>query len=145
MSRKSGHKFRDKTHYNFTGLAVLVKTTQQTEALKVISMAESNNYAVIRTGGKQYTAAPGEHIVVERLPGDVGSEVIFKDVLLVKSAEKGVTVGRHLVEGASVKAKILAHERAKKVVIFKKRRRKGYTKKQGHRQEVTRVEIQSVA
>jgi large subunit ribosomal protein L21 len=108
-------------------------------------MAESNSYAVIRTGGKQYTAAPGQRLVVERLEGEVGAEVVFNDVLLVKTAEKGVTVGRPLVEGATVKAKIIAHERAKKVLIFKKRRRKGYTKKQGHRQEVTRVEIQSVA
>ena len=108
-------------------------------------MADTATYAVIRTGGKQYRVSPGQRIVVEKLLGDVGTEVLFNDVLLLKTAEKGVNVGRPLVEGAAVKGKIVAHERARKVVTFKKRRRKGYTKKQGHRQNVTRVEIQSIA
>ena len=108
-------------------------------------MAESTTYAVIRTGGKQYRVAPGEKIIVEKLEGEVGTEVLFSDVLLTKTAEKGVSIGRPVVQGASVKDKIISQERTKKVLLFKKRRRKGYTKKQGHRQDVTRVEIQSIA
>ncbi len=108
-------------------------------------MAESALYAVIRTGGKQYHVSPGEKVVVETIEGEVGTIITFNDVLMRKSTEKGLCVGRPLVEGASVTAKIVAQERAKKVVIFKKTRRKGYTKKQGHRQNCTRVEIQSIA
>ncbi len=101
------------------------------------------SYAVIRTGGKQYRVSAGERIAVEKLVGEVGSAVLFSDVLLMKDGDT-VKVGRPLIEGAEVKGKIVAHERAKKVVIYKKRRRKGYTKKQGHRQEQTRVLIESI-
>ena len=107
-------------------------------------MAEPTTYAVIRTGGKQYRVSPGQRISVEKLEGNVGEEVLFSDVLLVKSSDK-VSIGAPLVDGTKVKAKIVAQELDKKVIIYKKRRRKGYTKKQGHRQARTKLVIESVA
>ena len=109
----------------------------------VVSDAPPATYAVIRTGGKQYRVSPGSKVSVEKLEGAVGDEVVFSDVLLVKSSDK-IVVGAPLVDGASVKAKILAQEKDKKVLIYKKRRRKGYTKKQGHRQARTRLVIESL-
>ncbi len=107
-------------------------------------MQDSTTYAVIRTGGKQYRVSPGQRVSVEKLEGEIGTEILFSDVLLVKSAEK-TTVGAPTIEGATVKAKIVAQDKDKKVLIYKKRRRKGYTKKQGHRQSKTRVIIESIA
>jgi large subunit ribosomal protein L21 len=107
-------------------------------------MSEKTPYAVIKTGGKQYRVVAGETISVERLEGNVGDVVTFKEVLL-RGEGASVQVGAPTVSGASVKAKIIAQDRAQKVVIFKKRRRKGYTKKQGHRQNISTVVIESVA
>ena len=107
-------------------------------------MQDSTTYAVIRSGGKQYRVAPGQRVSVEKIEGDIGTEILFNEVLLVKSAEKTV-VGAPIIEGAVVKGKIVAQDKDKKVLIYKKRRRKGYTKKQGHRQSKTRVIIQSIA
>jgi large subunit ribosomal protein L21 len=106
--------------------------------------AAPSTYAVIRTGGKQYTVTPGESLLIEKLEGDIGSEVSFTDVLLVKKADN-VAVGSPTVAGASVKAKIVALEKGTKLITYKKRRRKGYTKKIGHRQQLTRIVIESVA
>jgi len=97
-------------------------------------------YAVIKTGGKQYRVSPGEKLRVEKLDGEVGADLTLSQVLLVANGEN-ITVGSPIVPGASVKAKVLAHGRADKVMIFKFRRRKHYRKTQGHRQSFTEIEI----
>jgi large subunit ribosomal protein L21 len=101
-------------------------------------------YAVIKTGGKQYRVAPGEKLKVEKLAGDVGSDVVLDQVLMVADGDK-VTVGAPVVAGASVKATVVAHGRHDKVMIFKMRRRKHYRKTQGHRQDYTEIQIQQIA
>ncbi|MEW6427040.1 MAG: 50S ribosomal protein L21 [Thermodesulfobacteriota bacterium] len=100
-------------------------------------------YAVIRTGGKQYQVAPGERLRIEKLDGAVGDTVELADVLLVVDGEN-VRVGQPVVEGAKVTARIVEQDRAKKIVVFKKKRRKGYRMKQGHRQAYTALEIQEI-
>ena len=97
-------------------------------------------YAVIRTGGKQYRVSAGEKIKVEQIPADIGAEIPLGEVLMVADGE-AVTMGTPLVEGKTVKAKVIGHGRGEKVRIFKMRRRKHYRKSQGHRQNYTEVEI----
>src|ERR1700691_1318856 len=87
-------------------------------------------YAVVKTGGKQYRVAAGEKLRIEQIAGEVGSEVVLDQVLMLADGE-AVTVGTPLISGASVKATVLAHGRADKVRIFKLRRRKHYQKRQG--------------
>ncbi len=101
-------------------------------------------YAVIKTGGKQYRVAAGDKLKVEKLVGDVGSEITIDKVLLVSDGEN-TTIGAPLVKGASVQAKVVAHGRADKVLIFKMRRRKHYRKTQGHRQSFTEIQIEKIA
>ncbi len=100
-------------------------------------------YAVIKTGGKQYRVSQGDTLRVEKLPGDVGAKVEFDEVLLV-GGEK-VVVGKPTVAGAKVVASIVAQDRAKKIIVFKMRRRKNYRRKNGHRQPYTELRIESVS
>ena len=100
-------------------------------------------YAIIKTGGKQYRVSEGETLRVERLDA-VDGKVSFDQVLLVGNGEE-VKIGAPLVEGAKVEAEVLRESRAKKVIIFKKKRRKGYHKKQGHRQTFTEVKVTSIS
>jgi len=101
-------------------------------------------YAIIKTGGKQYRVTAGEKLKVEKLRGDVGSELLIDQVLLV-GAGADIKVGTPLVAGASVKAKVLAHGLGDKLKIFKMRRRKHYEKNQGHRQGYTEIEITGIS
>ncbi|MCY4388586.1 MAG: 50S ribosomal protein L21 [Desulfurellaceae bacterium] len=101
------------------------------------------SYAVIRTGGKQYRVTQGELLRVESLPGELGSDITFSDVLLT-SAEGTVHIGTPLVPGASVTARVVEHGKEKKIIVFKKKRRKGYRRKQGHRQHFTAVQVKSI-
>jgi len=100
-------------------------------------------YAVVRTGGKQLRVEPGDRVRIERLPGDVGATVSLKDVLLVGD-DGGVKIGRPLVDGASVTGTIRSQGRHPKIRIFKMKRRKGYRRHQGHRQDYTEIEIDSI-
>lgn len=101
-------------------------------------------YAVIKTGGKQYRVEQGDTLALERLDGDTGTQFSFDEVLLLGS-EDVTTIGRPLVQGASVKATIIEQGRAKKIIVFKFRRRKNYKRKKGHRQYFTRVRIDAIA
>ena len=98
-------------------------------------------YAIILTGGKQYKVAKGDVIEVEKLAGETGAEVKFDEVLAVAGDDGKLNVGTPRVAGASVTGKVLDQFRAKKIVVFKMKRRKGYRRTHGHRQSLTRVEI----
>jgi large subunit ribosomal protein L21 len=100
-------------------------------------------YAVIKTGGKQYRVTEGDRLRVEKLPGDVGSDITFDEVLML-GGEK-VAIGTPMVKGAKVMARIVAQDRAKKVIVFKFRRRKNYRRKRGHRQPFTELKITGVS
>jgi len=104
-------------------------------------------YAVIRTGGKQYRVTPGSVLRLERLAGDVGASVEFPEVLLAGSdeADAPVRIGRPLVEGAIVRGEIVAQGRDRKILIFKKKRRKNYRRRRGHRQSITTVRVTEIA
>ena len=93
-------------------------------------------YAVIKTGGKQYKVAAGDVLKVEKISGNEGSEVVFNEVLAL-----GDNVGKPLVSGASVKATIIKQAKDDKVIVFKKKRRQNYRRKNGHRQNITIVKI----
>ena len=99
-------------------------------------------YAVIKTGGKQYRVAQGEKLRVEKLVGSVGDTITFAEVLLIGG--EALKIGRPIVDGAKVEARILEQERSKKVIVFKFRRRKNYRRKQGHRQPYTALQITNI-
>jgi large subunit ribosomal protein L21 len=100
-------------------------------------------YAVLETGSKQYRVNVGETLEVERLPVAAGQETTFDRVLLVNQDGK-VTVGTPTVPGATVVADVVEHKRGEKLVVWKLKRRKGYRRKAGHRQELTSVRIKEV-
>ena len=100
-------------------------------------------YAVVKTGGKQYKVAKGDVIKVERLEGDAGDTIQLNDILMVGDGAK-VTVGEPLVSGAAVAAEILEQARAKKVIVFKKRRRQNYRRKKGHRQHLSVLRVTDI-
>ncbi|WP_332660074.1 50S ribosomal protein L21 [Brevundimonas sp.] len=100
-------------------------------------------YAVIKTGGKQYRVQPGDVIVVEKLDGDVGSDVSFGDVLML-GGDKGVTLGAPLIKGAAVAATLVETRKGEKIKIFKKTRRQGYRRTNGHRQMETVLRITGI-
>ena len=102
-------------------------------------------YAIIMTGSKQYKVAVGDIVEVEKLGLEAGAEVTFDQVLAVAGDDGKLNIGTPLVEGAKVSAKVLDNFRAKKIVVFKMKRRKGYRRTQGHRQNLTRVEITAIA
>ena len=104
-------------------------------------------YAVIRSGGKQYRVSPGGSVRVEKLPGEIGSPVTLEDVLIVgpDASEDGeVKIGAPNVDGARVTATITAQGRGPKLTIFKMKRRKGYRRTRGHRQDLLRVKIENI-
>lgn len=100
-------------------------------------------YTIIQTGGKQYRVQPGDRLKVEKLPGEPGTEIQLEQVLAVGS-DQGITLGRPTVEGARVSATILRTARDRKIIVFKKKRRQGYHKKQGHRQWFTLLAVNSI-
>ena len=102
-------------------------------------------YAVIQTGGKQYRVEPGKTVLVEKLDGDKGTQVVFDQVLLVSSGDGGsVTVGKPTVSGAKVTGEIVEQTRGDKLVVFKFRRRKNYVRRNGHRQDLTVVKVAEI-
>ena len=101
-------------------------------------------YAIIQTGSKQYKVAVGDIVEVEKLGLEAGAEVTFDQVLAVAGEDGKLNIGTPMVAGAKVTAKVLDEFRAKKIVVFKMKRRKGYRRTQGHRQTLTRVEIAAI-
>ena len=100
-------------------------------------------FAVVDVAGQQLKVSPSERVYVPRLSNEVGSTVKFDHVLLL-SDEKGVKIGNPFVPSVAIEAKILGHVKDEKVIVFKKKRRKGYRLRRGHRQQYTEVEITSI-
>jgi large subunit ribosomal protein L21 len=101
-------------------------------------------YAVLATGGKQYRVAAGDTLEIESLDAEAGTDIELDTVLAVSDG-KELTIGMPFVKGAKVVLTIMGHKRGEKVINFKKKRRKGYARKIGHRQELTKVTVKSVA
>ena len=101
-------------------------------------------YAIVSIAGQQFKVAKDQQLFVHRLQGDEGASIEFDNVLLVDN-DGAITVGVPAVKGASVTAKIVSHLKGDKVIIFKKKRRKGYKKKNGHRQQFTKIEITGIS
>ncbi len=101
-------------------------------------------YAIIKTGGKQYTVKTGDLVEIEKLDMEVGSKVTFTEVLAIGEEGGKLNVGAPMVAGASVEAEVKDQFRGKKVVAFKMKRRKSYRRTQGHRQYLTCVEIGAI-
>jgi large subunit ribosomal protein L21 len=101
-------------------------------------------YAVVVTGGKQYRVSEGDVIYVEKLNAEVDSTVELSDILVVSKDNGEVVVGKPVVDGAKVSAKVLAQGKAKKVIVFKYKRKLDYRKKQGHRQPYTKLMIEKI-
>jgi large subunit ribosomal protein L21 len=101
-------------------------------------------YAVIKTGGKQYRVKEGETLKIESLSAEIGQTIEFDQVLLIQS-DKGIQIGKPLVEGGKVAATVKTHGRHDKVHIIKFRRRKHYMKRQGHRQNYTEILITAIS
>ena len=104
------------------------------------TVSSDSSYAVIRTGGKQYQVTAGSLLRVEKIDGNVGDSIELSDVLAVFDGDD-MKIGQPTVEGASVTARIVEQGKAKKVIVFKKKRRKGYRVKRGHRQPYTALEV----
>ncbi len=101
-------------------------------------------YAIVEIAGQQFKVAKDQKVYVHRLQGEAGSKVTFDNVFLLDD-NGSVSVGAPAIEGASVSAQILNHLKGDKVIVFKKKRRKGYIKKNGHRQALTEILIESIA
>ena len=101
-------------------------------------------YAIVEIAGQQFKVAKDQKVYVHRLQGEAGSKVTFDNVFLLDD-DGSVSVGAPAIEGASVSAQILNHLKGDKVIVFKKKRRKGYIKKNGHRQALTEILIESIA
>jgi len=100
-------------------------------------------YAVVSTGGKQYKVQQGETLRIEKIPGEVGSKVTLDRVLMVADGDN-VRVGQPILEKAAVQASIVEQDKAKKILVFKYKRRKRYRRKNGHRQPFTAIRIDGI-
>ena len=101
------------------------------------------SYAVIRTGGKQYRVSPGARLTVEKLIGEPGQEIQFAEVLMRGDAGR-VDIGAPLVDGAAVRGVIVEQDRGPRILVYKKKRRKNYRRRMGHRQYETTVQITTI-
>lgn len=101
-------------------------------------------YAIFQTGGKQYQAVPGKTIAIEKLKGEPGDSVEFTDVLFRKIGEDKFEIGQPFVEGAVLKANIVKQDKGPKLIVFRHKRRKKQRTKNGHRQPITIIRIESI-
>jgi len=100
-------------------------------------------YAVVSTGGKQYKVQQGETLRIEKIPGEVGSKVTLDRVLMVADGDN-IRVGQPVLEKAAIQASIVEQDKAKKILVFKYKRRKRYRRKNGHRQPFTAIRIDGI-
>jgi large subunit ribosomal protein L21 len=100
-------------------------------------------YAIVEIAGKQFRVTENQRVMVPRLRADEGQKIELDKVLLV-STDDGIQIGQPLVEGAKVEASVLKHDREKKIIVFKKKRRKNYRRKKGHRQPYTELKIEKI-
>jgi large subunit ribosomal protein L21 len=100
-------------------------------------------YAVIKSGGKQYRVAPGQTIRLEKVAGELGAKIELGEVLLVEN-DGNVQIGSPLVANAKIQATVVENDRAKKILVFKKKRKKQYRRTQGHRQDYTAIRIDNI-
>ena len=100
-------------------------------------------YAIIQTGGKQYRVSEGDVVSIEKLTAAEGEEVVFDQVLTVVS-DSDIKIGKPVLEGAKVTAKVVEHGKGKKILVFKYKAKSNYRKRQGHRQPYTKVEISKI-
>jgi large subunit ribosomal protein L21 len=103
------------------------------------------DYAIVEHGGKQYRVSPGDELMVERTQPDLkqGDDLVFERVMLVSQGD-AVRVGQPVVDGAVVRSQVVAPVRGEKIIVFKKKRRKGYKRTQGHRQDYYRVRVEAI-
>jgi large subunit ribosomal protein L21 len=100
-------------------------------------------YAIVETGGKQYQVEEGRYLDVELLDGEANSKITFDKVVMIVDGAKS-KIGQPYVKGASIEGSVVKHDKAKKIIVYKQRPKKGYRKKQGHRQQFTRVMISKI-
>jgi large subunit ribosomal protein L21 len=110
---------------------------------KIISLNLQKMYAIVEIAGQQFKVEKNDEIFVHRLEAEPGTQVEFKEVLLVDNNGK-ISIGMPLVEDSKVSAKVLEHARGDKVIVFKKKRRKGFQKETGHRQDFSKILIESI-
>lgn len=100
-------------------------------------------YAVVATGGKQYKVREGEILRIEKIPGEIGADVSFDKILMFSDGEN-VKIGQPVLDDVAVNGRIVSQGKAKKIIVFKYKRRKRYRRKQGHRQQFTAVQIDNI-
>ena len=100
-------------------------------------------YAIVEMAGQQFKVAKDQKVYVHRLQGEEGDKITFDKVLLLEDGDN-VTIGAPVIDGAAVEAKVVKHLKGDKVIVFKKKRRKGYQKKNGHRQYLTEIVVESI-
>ena len=100
-------------------------------------------YAIVEIGGQQFKVQKDQKLFVNLMTGEEGSEIELDQVLLFANGSD-IQVGMPVVDGVKIKAKVLAHVKADKILVFKKKRRKGYRKKNGHRQPLTQIQIEEI-
>ena len=99
--------------------------------------------AIVETSGRQYQVEEGRYVDIDLLEAELESEVVLDKVVMIVDGENS-KIGQPYVDGASIKAKVLKHDKDKKIIVYKQRCKKGYRRKQGHRQQFTRVMIESI-
>ncbi len=102
-------------------------------------------YAVIESGGKQHKVTEGEVLQVEKLDAEPGTEIVFDNVMMVKTDDDNVMIGKPYLENATVTAEVVDQGKHKKIIVFKYKRKKNYQRKQGHRQRYTALQIKTIA
>ena len=102
-------------------------------------------YAVVKIGGRQYRVSEGDVLFVDRQHEEPGDSIVFDRVLMVNDDDNGINIGTPVVDGVVVEATLLDQVKADKVIVFKKKRRKGYKKKNGHRQPLSQIKIESIS
>jgi large subunit ribosomal protein L21 len=127
------------------GIDIGMESSYNSRLPQSILIATNMAYAIIRTGGKQYRAEAGKTLRIPSLPGEAGSKIEFNDVILGSDGGGGTAkVGVPTLSGAKVTGEIVKHGRGEKIVVFKHKRRKNYSRKQGHRQGFTEVRINDI-